>query len=109
MCVDAALFERLLALRRRYTGESEAVARPALLAGFRFLNQYDVGPLLAAMADGVPLPRRLRALVLPDAVLPRQQELESVVFEALGQATNLDHSEDDLIDNLRMVLSLIHI
>lgn len=55
------------------------------------------------MDDGTPLPTRLRATVLPDAVLPRQQELESAIFETLCQVTHLDYPENDLIRRFRMV------
>ena len=99
MSINTALFERLVELRRRYTGESETTARHELTAGLRPLSYADLSRLAAAMDDDVPMPGRLRAAVLPDATLLRQQELESAVFEALCQTAHLDRSEDSPAHN----------
>lgn len=98
-----ALFEQRVTLRRRYTGETDTVLRPALAAGLRGLTRDDIAQLTAAMDNGAPLAQRLRAAVLPDTVLPRQQELESTIFETLCQATHPDCPENDLIRRFRMV------
>ena len=100
---NTALFEQLVALRRHYTGETEAAVRPMLAASLRYLTRDDNDQLAAAMDDGMPLPKRLRAAVLPDTALPRQQELESVIFETLCQTTHLDCPENDGIRRFQMV------
>jgi hypothetical protein len=97
-----ALFERLVTLRRRYTGETESVLRPALAAGLRGLTRDDIALLTAAMNDSTPLPPRLRAAVLPDTVLPRQQELESAIFETICQETHWDWRQEGPIRRFRM-------
>jgi hypothetical protein len=102
-----SLVRRLADLRRAYTGETDSSVHPAMSQACQQLGA-DERRLLAVACDrhfesrllgaddADPLPPEVRALVLPDATSPRQQELDAAILLAASRAASYLHPWPDV-------------
>jgi hypothetical protein len=108
-----SLARRLADLRRQYTGETDSTVNPAMAYAAKVLDT-DERKLLAQTVDRNyagrllghddvdPLPADLRAVVLPEAGLICQRELEADVLLAAGRAVSHLHPMPALAQQLSL-------